>query len=247
MGWNNEVYKTEIYSPPASGTIRFAALDTFVYNDYNYVDSAGTKAKMLIQNNENSDAVIFTSMKLLLEDGTYYYADSFCADPSLVGSYYPNFILPDNKCDPGLTNYRAVCVDHFPDQQCNPSNLMVYFDKRNPNNDTATAMLLDATGKVMEGCQLVVSPAMASKCKKKKRDGCERARTCTLVQKTYGVTVQQKQENFNPYLYQGDTNAIQFKKDEGMVPEYILFAVFSTSALMNVYFCYSKKRVVTKF
>jgi len=240
--WNDEVYEALIYAPPATGVHTFYAADTFMYNDYNSVNAAD-KAKMLIQNNINSDAAIFSSMKLTLEDGTYYGAQSFCADATNVGSYYPNLMATDNKCAPGLTNYRAICVDHLPDQQCNPSDLMVYFDKRRPNELIENAFLGDAGTLIVEGCELVVSPRIARKCARKGYQECIDADSCNLVTNEVKTT---SSSSGTTYDYEQNVfangKALDFKNNQRFIPENIFFLLIAISALTNLYFIFGSQQ-----
>jgi len=241
--WNDEVYEALIYAPPATGVHTFLAADTFMYNDYNSLASPD-KAKMLIQNNINSDAAIFTSMKLTLEDGTYYGAESFCADAASVGSYYPNLMASGNQCAPGLTNYRAVCVDHYPDQQCNPSDLMVYFDKRYPNQLIDNAFLGDAGALIVEGCELNVSPRIARKCARKGIQECIDAESCNLVTNTIKTTSLYPNQDYEQYEFeqsQSKTLGVEWENNERIIPENVFFVMIAMSIIANLYFYFGAK------
>eukprot|EP01084_Bolivina_argentea_P119825 212432_1 len=241
--WNNEVYQSTMYDPPSSGSQIFMAFESFIYNDYNYFDAPGTKAKMLIQNTGNDDAAIFTSMKLTLEDGTYYQINSFCADPVVLGSYYANFETgSDSECPTGQKQYEAVCIDGNPGLACNPSNVLVYFDKRNPNTISYSAPLSDATGKVMEGCEMLVNPSMAGRCASLTKEECDGARKCNLVIKTFGTEFKSYEEKGLGVI--NDANGIN-KYVHNVSIEHFLYIILLMSASVNIgYCCVALKRRV---
>ncbi len=145
--WNNEVYEATINSPATTASHKFLAVDTFNFNDWNE-DPKIAKAKMLIQNKGNPYMPVFTSLKLVLEDGSYYGAKSFCGDKNILGPDFTDLLVADGlQCPIGLSQYRAVIAD--------PSNLMVYFDKRYPNELIDNAILGDAGQLFVEGMNVL--------------------------------------------------------------------------------------------
>jgi len=244
--WNNEVYKATIEAPSGSGKYTFYAADTFMYNDYNTYPSPD-KAKMLIQNNQNGDGAIFNSMKLTLEDGTFFGVRSFCGDPAVVGTEYSNFIVGNNQCDPGLTNYDAVCVDDTSSTKCNPSNLLINFNKRFPDKYIDNAYIENADGLFVEGCQLIVTPNVARKCARKDKNDCITADSCELVTKQVGVYLQTN----NVFYDEAKTSKIfnvEWKNNQRIMPQNLLFLLIAISSFTNLFFCFcgQKKGISSK-
>eukprot|EP01084_Bolivina_argentea_P277335 473430_1 len=230
--WNNEVYETTIYDSTNTNKFVFLAVETFSYNDYN-TDSPKDKAKVLIQNNKNSDAAVFTSVKLILDDNSFYGAESFCADPNVVGSYYQNLITNDgNKCPVGLAKYDSVCVTHTPEITCNPANLMIYLDKRYPNQLIDTALIADAGRLFSEGCQMVVTSNNARKCARKDKATCSRTNFCTLV--TYEVGDAIYPASYD--LAKSKIFSIQYQSGQASITQIVLIVLIGISLCVNFYF-----------
>ena len=131
--WSDLIYQCDIL--PSKGSSTFSCSGS----DLNVIGDACEEYKIMLENEDSSDAPVIGSITVWKSTTIWYGIDAICIKNDQIPTMYGtngvqfNWEMTTSQCSSGYTNYDAFCVDNSA-SGCAPGTIMLYFDETQPNS-----------------------------------------------------------------------------------------------------------------